>query len=256
MFHSRATAILLSFAAAYGGPEQIALADEGPTGDALLRAAGDADGPVDQVEDPGPTAGEDPSPGSTASALDGGTATTAATAFFDPASYLHYDVIYPFPAGTSYGYASGPVACPTGTKAVSWGATSSDLKSMLMNGTTFLDASGAFASAWGRGGYEVQVSARCVNAAQVQNAKLASRTLRDHRGGWRSYVQKATCPDGTIAYAGGGSTYQYGLPTVHGLYQLGSMPSTDAREWIYAGAGDLGYSGNLVVSAQTTRFPE
>jgi hypothetical protein len=106
-------------------------------------------------------------------------------------------------------------------------------------------------TAHGWGGNQLQVSARCVPSAQVQSSTLAKRTLRDHRGGWRTHVTRATCPEGTIAYGGGGNTSVNGTPTTtSGLYMVASMPGTDAREWIFGGAGELGNNTTLSVGTR------
>ena len=125
-----------------------------------------------------------------------------ASAGIDAASYQHVDVIrdYPGPFG---GDAGGFISCPAGTKAITSGATTSGLHDQLGAGLTTFDGNGAFVIAHGSSSGRLQISARCVEAAQVQPAMLATNRIRDHRPGYY-HTGGASCPPGTVAYGGGG----------------------------------------------------
>ena len=105
------------------------------------------------------------------------------------------DVIYDYPA--PYGYAGGYAFCPAGMKAVAWGATSSGLRDVGVTvGFTTFDGTGAFVKGFGDAGAHLQVSARCVDGAQVQVDTRDDGRSRPHvvvcpRDG------RATCPPGS-----------------------------------------------------------
>lgn len=243
MMRFQRIALFLSFAAAAcGGREPLALADAGPTGDVQLQLAASVDGPGDE---PGTALASDPA-APTADAPSAGDDTTLASAFFDPATYTHIDYVLNYPY--AYGFTGTALACPPGTKAVSSGAISSYRQSFLTGVNTLIDGSGVYVSGYGQAGQLLQVSGRCVPAAQVQNSTTASKTLRDHRGGWSPRVMRVSCPAGTIAYGGGGFTTVQGSPTWQGSYMFASLPSTDPAEWIYGAYGEVNTKTNLFVS--------
>ncbi len=124
-----------------------------------------------------------------------------ASAGIDPASYQHVDINHDYPA--PYGDAGGYVSCPVGTKAVASGVTLSGPRDVSTTGLTTFDGNGAFATARGNAGGRLQISVRCVDAAQVQSSILRAKSIRDLRGG---YYQsgRVDCPQGTLAYGGGG----------------------------------------------------
>ncbi len=131
---------------------------------------------------------------------------------------------YQFGAGAEYTNISGNVTCPTGTKAVTTGATSGDRDSMLSAGSTTFDGTGGFHAAWGHDNHTLQLRATCVGSSRLAGSFPTTLTVRDHRDGWRSYVKSVTCPTGTVAYGGGGNQLTGGVPSGH-LYTFGSMPS-------------------------------
>jgi hypothetical protein len=61
---------------------------------------------------------------------------------------------------------------------------------------------------------------------------------RPHEQLWDSYVRRATCPSGTVAFGGGANVVSNGVYDVAGLSTFGTKP--EARSWTYGGAGDLG----------------
>ena len=161
-----------------------------------------------------------------------------ASAAIDPASYLHVDVIrdYPFPSGEGGGY----VSCPAGMNAVASGATSSGLRDVLTSGLTTFDGNGVFVTGGSGPPSRLQVSARCVNAAQVQASTLATNLIRE--GGYR-HAGRATCPPGTVPYGGGGvfsepgglpGSWPFGTSGVHA-----SMPDANGTDWVFAARGTL-----------------
>jgi hypothetical protein len=159
-----------------------------------------------------------------------------ASAGIDPASYQHVDVNheYPAPSGTAGGY----ISCPAGTKAVASGATSSQ-PSELLTGLTTFDGSGVFATAWGTVGYHLQLSARCVAAAQVQDSTLARHVIRRHRPVPSPFIRtgRASCPPGTIAYGGGGFFSEPGGQPFGVGVIIASMPDANGTGWFFATAG-------------------
>jgi hypothetical protein len=167
-----------------------------------------------------------------------------ASAAIDPASYQHVDVIYDYPA--PYGYAGGYASCPAGMKAVASGATSSGLRDVgvTVAFTTF-DGTGAFVKGFGDAGGHLQVSARCVDAAQVQGSTLATTVVRDHRPSY-THDGRATCPPGTIAYGGGGFLSQPGSQPFGSVYA--SMPDANGTRWLFGTAGGLSNTTELWVS--------
>jgi hypothetical protein len=110
-------------------------------------------------------------------------------AAIDPASYLHVDVNYPAPFG---GAAGGYISCPAGTKAVASGVTLPGRENVITTGLTTFDGNGAFATAAVNPGH-LQISVRCVDAAQVQNSTLVTKSIRDHRG---EFYQAGKLPGG------------------------------------------------------------
>ena len=151
-----------------------------------------------------------------------------ASAAIDPASYQHVDVNYAYPA---HGHAGGYASCPAGMKAVASGATSSGLYDVgLTVGFTTFDGTGAFAKGIGVAGGHLQVSARCVDAPQVQGSTLATSVFRDHRPS-PTHDGRATCPPGTIAYGGGGFLSQPGSQPFGYVYA--SMPDANGTRWLF-----------------------
>src|SRR4051812_29176845 len=160
----------------------------------------------------------------------------AAAAAIDPATYEHIDIRsdYAMPNGS----AGGVVWCPAGKKAVASGVTSTGLHDEWLAGTTTDDGDGAFVRAWGRGGDWLESSVRCVPAAQVQAATLASLTIRVHT--IAPFQQgRASCPPGTVAFGGGGRyTRPDGTPTEPGAV-VASMPDPDLTHWTFAAGGSV-----------------
>jgi hypothetical protein len=157
-----------------------------------------------------------------------------ASAGIDPASYHHVDVNHDF---VPDGKAEGLVSCPAGTKAVASGATSSGLLDTLTALTTS-DRNGAFAMGEGNAGGHLQISARCVDAAQVQGSTRAETTVRDHRPNVHLHSGRVSCPPGTVAYGGGGFFSQPGgQPSAVGGNMYASMPDADGTGWFFANAG-------------------
>jgi hypothetical protein len=162
-----------------------------------------------------------------------------ASAGIDPGSYHHVDVNHDY--GPDGGFAGGFISCPAGTKAVASGATSSGLDGSLKAGLTTFDQNGAFAIGGGRAGEHLQISARCVDAAQVQGSTRAETTVRDHRPPEPPYLYsgRASCPPGTVAYGGGGFFTQPGGPPEGGGTVYASMPDADGTGWFFATAGGI-----------------
>ena len=160
-----------------------------------------------------------------------------ASAGIDPASYQHVDVIRDY--AREFGVAGGYISCPAGTKAVASGATASALHDVLTAGLTTFDGNGAFATASGDGGGRLQISARCVDAAQVQGSTLATTAVRDHRPTGYFHAGRASCPPGTVAYGGGGFFSQPGSQPFGGDSVYASMPDADGTGWFFAAAGLL-----------------
>jgi hypothetical protein len=163
-----------------------------------------------------------------------------ASAAIDPANYHHVDVIRDYPA--PYGFAGGYISCPPGMKAVSSGAISSELRRSLWTaGLTTFDGNGVFVTALGDAGEQLQLSARCIDAAQVQGSTLATLTIRDHRPLPVGYVHagRATCPPGTVAYGGGGFVSRPGSQPFGTGGVFASMPQANGAEWFFAAMGSL-----------------
>jgi hypothetical protein len=161
-----------------------------------------------------------------------------ASAAIDPASYLHVDVIRAYPPSRMAG---GYVSCPAGMKAVASGATSSGLRDVLTSGLTTFDGNGVFATgrSYALPG-RLEISARCVTAAQVQGSTLATNLVTE--AGY-FHTGRATCPPGTLAYGGGGVFSEPGgLP---GSWPFGSravyasMPDANGTDWVFAAWGSL-----------------
>jgi hypothetical protein len=77
---------------------------------------------------------------------------------------------------------------------------------MILSGSTTTAGTGAFSSAQITRGGDLQVWTTCVAASRLQGATTASVTVRPNQtSSWRYYTKQATCPDGTVAYGGGGS---------------------------------------------------
>jgi hypothetical protein len=163
-----------------------------------------------------------------------------ASAAIDPASYQHVDVIFDYPA--PFGEVGDFIFCPERTKAVALGVISSGLHDLLRGGFTTFDGNGAFAIAAGEGGRHLQISARCVDAAQVQGSTLATTVIHDHRPPPAGFLQagRASCPPGTVAYGGGGfHSLPFGGPPIGGDSMYASMPDADGTGWFFAAAGSL-----------------
>ena len=161
-----------------------------------------------------------------------------ASAAIDPASYLHVDVIRDYPGQS--GQAGGYVSCPAGLKAVASGATSSGLRDVLTSGLTTFDGNGVFVTGRAHSPSRLEVSARCVTAAQVQGSTLATNLVRESGG---VHTGRASCPPGTLAYGGGGvfsepgglpGTWPFGSRAVYA-----SMPDANGTDWIFAAWGSL-----------------
>jgi hypothetical protein len=170
-----------------------------------------------------------------------------ASAGIDAASYQHVDVIreYPGPLG---GDAGGFISCPAGTKAVASGATTSGLHDQLGAGLTTFDGNGAFVIAHGSSSGRLQISARCVEAAQVQPATLATNRIRDHRPGYY-HTGTASCPPGTVAYGGGGFFSQPGGQPFGGSSVYASMPVAGGTGWFFAATASVSSDTEMWVSA-------
>jgi hypothetical protein len=192
-----------------------------------------------------------------------------ASAGIDPASYQHVDINHPYPA--QYADAGGYVSCPVGTKAVASGVTSSGLRDFLTTGITTFDGNGAFATARGIAGGYLQISVRCVDAAQVQSSILRTKSIRDHRGGYY-HSGRVDCPQGTVAYGGGGFFSRPGGQPFGNATVYASMPVGDGTGWVFAAAGGLlfndtelwvsahclprGQFGQIVTVTETDTAPE
>jgi hypothetical protein len=162
-----------------------------------------------------------------------------ASAAIDPASYLHVDEFRDYPGQP--GQAGGYVTCPAGMKAVASGATSSGLFDVLTSGLTTFDGNGVFVTGHAYSPSRLQVSARCVTAAQVQDSTLATNlVVNDGKG---VHTGRATCSPGTLAYGGGGVFSEPGgLPGSwpfgsHAVYA--SMPDANGTDWVFAALGSL-----------------
>jgi hypothetical protein len=167
-----------------------------------------------------------------------------ASGAIDPRGYQHVDVVYDYPA--PYGYAGGYAFCPAGMKAVASGATSSGLRDVGVTvGFTTFDATGAFVKGFGDAGGHLQVSARCVDAGQVQGSTLATTVVRDHTSSY-AHDGRATCPPGTIAYGGGGFLSQPGSQPFGSVYA--SMPDANGSRWLFGTAGGVDDTTELWVS--------
>jgi len=171
---------------------------------------------------------------------------TAGPAAVEYPNYTHQTGRFSFAQGY---YTGGYVDCPSGKLPIASGAVNSDPAGMLLSGSTTTAGTGSFASGQSAGGgaQELEVRSHCVDAAKLKGFSRASLSLRDHSGtSWSSYVRKATCPVGTVAYGGGGNVTTNGLYDVAGLYTFGTKP--DGRSWTYAGAGSLNGRTLLVES--------
>jgi hypothetical protein len=152
-----------------------------------------------------------------------------ASAAIDPGSYYHVDAIQDYPS--PYGAAGGYIPCPAGMKAVASGAASSGLRDDgVTAGLTTFDGSGVLVTAFGDAGRHLQISARCVDAAQVQDSTLATMGIRNHDGSY-DYNGRATCPPGTVAYGGGGYMHQVGGPPFRADFVYASMPDANGTDW-------------------------
>lgn len=182
-----------------------------------------------------------------------------ASAGIDPASYQHVDVIHSYAGGLAGGF----ILCPAGTKAVASGATAAGQFDRLTTGLTTavedvaFDTNGAFATAIGDGSGHLQISARCVDAAQVQGSTRATTAIRDHRPPEPPYLRtgRASCPSGTVAYGGGGFFSQpgsqpFGIGTVYA-----SMPDAEGTGWFFATAGAPGTPPSTEMSISTHCLP-
>jgi hypothetical protein len=149
---------------------------------------------------------------------------------------------FPGPASNTGTY----VDCPPGQLAIASGSVSGDPTGMLRSGSVTTAGTGAFASAQGRSGYNLEVRVHCVDAAALAGATTASLTVCDHTGGWSYQVRKATCPLGTVAFGGGANMTTTGTYDIDGLYTYGTRP--EGRSWTYAGAGSLGTRSLFVES--------
>ena len=157
-----------------------------------------------------------------------------ASAGIDPASYQHVDVTRDYANGVAGGF----ISCPAGTKAVASGATSSAQYDILTAGLTTFDQNGAFATAKNGSGH-LQISARCVDAAQLLGSTLATTDVRDHRPDEHFHAGRANCPPGTVAYGGGGFFSQPGSQPFGSNSVYASMPDADGTGWFFAAVGLL-----------------
>ncbi len=147
------------------------------------------------------------------------------------------------PTGPAYGAAY--VDCPAGSLAIASGQVVGDPDGMLLSGSTTTAGTGAFGSAYLVTGGDLQVWTTCVAAARLQGATTASVNVRSGQSmQWRYQNRTVTCPDGTVAYGGGGNVINSGVYDAAGLYTYGTVP--DGRSWTYAGAGALGTRSLLV----------
>ena len=123
-------------------------------------------------------------------------------------------------------------------KAVASDATSSRLHDVGVNvGFTTFDWTSAFIKGSGNAGGHLQVSARCVDAAQVQGSTFATRVFRDHRPSPHTHDGRATCPTGTVAYGGGGFLSRPGSQPFGFVYA--SMPDANGTRWLFSTASGL-----------------
>jgi hypothetical protein len=181
------------------------------------------------------------------------------SAGIDPASYHHVDVNHDY--GPNGGFAGGFISCPAGTKAVASGATSSGRLDTLTAGPTTLDQNGAFAKGAGAPGGSLQISARCVDAAQVQGSTRVETTVRDHRPNVHLYSGRVSCPPGTVAYGGGGFFSQPGgKPLDQSGNVYASMPDADGtgsrvRELRVAGGTQDPHDAICHQRGRTARWP-
>lgn len=142
--------------------------------------------------------------------------------------------------GSSY-YTGGYVDCPPGKLAIASGSVNSDPRGMLLSGSTTTAGTGSFASGQSvpGSGEVLEVRSQCVDAGALSGFTRASLTLRDHTSaGWGTYVKKATCPEGYVAYGGGANVINRdGYYDAYGLYTHGTLPN--GRFWTYSGTGAL-----------------
>jgi hypothetical protein len=167
-----------------------------------------------------------------------------ASAAIDPAGYRHVDAVVENPGAP--GGTGGYIACPAGMRAISSGATSFGPSDRWTAGDTTFDGTGVFVTA---AADKLQVSARCVDAAQVQASTLATTTIRDSRPVARyPHFGRALCPPNTVAYGGGGFFTRPGGTPFGGFSVYASMPQNNGTEWFFGAAEPLFPDKELWVS--------
>jgi len=156
-----------------------------------------------------------------------------ASAAIDPTTYQHVEKSHDISWGSDGG--GGFVSCPAGTQAKASGAATTGLQDILAAGpmTTFTGLSG-WARARGPLGDHVAVSARCVDAAQLQGSTLAPTvTKRDDRlFRTGSVTARTDCPRGTVAYGGGGFSGGAAQPRAAESV-FASVPDAAGTGWVY-----------------------
>ena len=180
-------------------------------------------------------------------ALFAATASAAApSAAVEYPNYTHETARFSFGQGA---YAGGYVDCSAGKLPIASGSVNSDARGILLSGSITTAGTGSFASGQSQGGaaHELEVRSHCVDATKLTGSTRASLAVRDHRSSsWDSYVRRATCPSGTVAFGGGANVVSNGVYDVAGLSTFGTKP--EARSWTYGGAGDLGDRTLLIES--------
>jgi hypothetical protein len=174
-------------------------------------------------------------------------AAAPASAAINPASYRLVDLTRDYPS--PYGAAGGYFFCPAGMKAVASGATSSGLRDTgITAGYTTFDGGGAFVTGYGNFGQRLRLTARCVDAAQVQASTLATTVVRNHGNPWDTWNHfgRAACPPGTVAY-GGGHYFNADGQASAGAFTYASMP--DASGWTVGASSRTAAAPDMVIAA-------
>ena len=169
-----------------------------------------------------------------------------ASAAINPTSYHHHEVYGDFtgPGGTAGGY----ISCPANMRAVASGAKPPGNYDVFKAGLTTFDGRGAFFVAAGGSG-QLRMSARCVPAAQLQSSTLSYRTIRVHQGWPNIPFALAPCPEGTLAYGGGGFYTRTGGDPIGGGSVYASMPEGNGTRWFFGATAPYLSDQELWVSA-------
>lgn len=172
-----------------------------------------------------------------------------------PSPAMAVDPIFPTPyanvAFPDNGLTGAYIDCPPGMLALSAGAVATDHDAVLRSSLITYAGTGAFASAYGHAPKTFHVGVECVPAAKLRGATVASFTVRDHQGVPGKHYRKVTCPDGTVAFGGGGTVYDGGVYQLDGLQTYASIPGVVS--WAYGGGGTLG--GTRSLSVETHCLP-